>query len=377
MDDPEKLLDDVIAYLKQQQEMFGDFEVQPGTKKQAGESDTLSPENTAKPEREAATESETEAEPVDTETETAESAEITQESTETAAASGAKAQSGDAKPGTEESTETGETSGETTATPDDTESKTSETAESPPESEKSTETSPETPNQATTESGDSPPVPPVGSGKPQSHLFSTNPDASDNIYDQVEACQSLKELYELSKKTDLLRTDLENTNLVFGVGNAEADLVLIGEAPGSEEDKLGEPFVGKAGQLLNKILDAIDLDRDDIYIANILKHRPPKNRNPLPDEIKRSLPFLIKQLDLIQPKLILCLGKVAANTLLDRQGSLKSMRGTFHDFLGRYELMVTYHPAALLRNANYKRPTWEDVKKLRKRYDELGCEPSK
>lgn len=300
MDDPEKLIDQVIAYLKEQQRMFGDFET----------------ETTNAPSKDA--------------------------------------------PG--ENTPSSPSSTDSLKTP------------------KSKPTGPAADNESTTSEQDATkqdsPEGTTEGKKPQSHLFSTNPDASDNIYDQVEGCKTLKELYEISKKTDVLKTDLEDTNLVFGVGNPEADLVLIGEAPGSEEDKLGEPFVGKAGQLLNKILKAIDLDRDDVYIANILKHRPPQNRNPSPEERKRSLPFLLKQLDLIQPKLILCLGKVAANTLLDNKESLKNMRGSFHTFMNRYEMMVTYHPAALLRNANYKRPTWEDVKKLRKRYDELGCTPS-
>ncbi|WP_138429421.1 uracil-DNA glycosylase [Fodinibius saliphilus] len=206
-------------------------------------------------------------------------------------------------------------------------------------------------------------------------------DASDDkkktktIQDYIDACNSLKELEALCKKADILRTDLEGTQLVFGVGNSNADLMLIGEAPGAEEDRLGEPFVGKAGQLLNKILAAIDFDRKDVYIANILKHRPPNNRNPKEEERQRSLPFLLKQIDLVNPKLILSLGKVSAQTLLNKNSSLSSMRGHFHTFRNEYELLATYHPAALLRHAKWKRPTWEDVKLLRKRYDEVGGEP--
>lgn len=195
------------------------------------------------------------------------------------------------------------------------------------------------------------------------------------IYYQIGKCSTLEELKALCRQADVLKTDLEGTNLVFGVGNPNADLMLIGEAPGAEEDKQGEPFVGKAGQLLNKILAAINFKRKDVYIANILKHRPPNNRNPKPEERKRSLPFLLKQIELIDPKLILSLGKVSAQTLLENDNTLSSMRGTFHPFRGKYELMATYHPAALLRHAKWKRPTWEDVKKLRKRYDELGCTP--
>lgn len=203
----------------------------------------------------------------------------------------------------------------------------------------------------------------------------SNQDESREIYYRIDKCDTLEELEQLCQKADVLKTDLEGTNLVFGVGNPDADLMLIGEAPGAEEDKQGEPFVGAAGQLLNKILAAINFERDDVYIANILKHRPPNNRNPLPEERKRSLPFLLRQIDLINPKLILSLGKISAQTLLDNDDSLSSMRGKFHSFQGQYELMATYHPAALLRHDKWKRPTWEDVQLLRKRYDELGCKP--
>ncbi len=207
----------------------------------------------------------------------------------------------------------------------------------------------------------------------QEKLFSQ--DDNRDIYYEIPKCETLDELKQLCQEADVLHTDLEGTNLVFGVGNPDADLMLIGEAPGAEEDKQGEPFVGAAGQLLNKILEAINFNREDVYIANILKHRPPNNRNPLPEERKRSLPFLLRQIDLINPKLILCLGKVSAQTLLDNDNTLGSMRGKFHTFRGKYELMATYHPAALLRHAKWKRPTWEDVQLLRDRYDELDCKP--
>jgi len=208
---------------------------------------------------------------------------------------------------------------------------------------------------------------------PQEGLF--NKDESNDVYYHIDKCNSLDELKTLCQKADVLRTDLEGTQLVFGVGNPNADLMIIGEAPGAEEDKQGEPFVGKAGQLLNDILNAIDFKREDVYIANILKHRPPNNRNPKPEERERSLPFLLRQIDLIEPKLILAVGKVAAQTLLDKNLSLTKMRGQFHDFRGKYELLATYHPAALLRHSKWKRPTWEDVQLLRKRYDELGGQP--
>jgi len=170
--------------------------------------------------------------------------------------------------------------------------------------------------------------------------------------------------------TELIELDATRINPVFGVGNPQADLMVIGEAPGAEEDKQGEPFVGRAGQLLTDILKAIGFDRSDVYIANILKSRPPNNRDPKPDEIRAHIPILHKQIALIQPKLILCVGRTSGTSLLGMDSSLKDMRGTFHDYHG-IPVMVTYHPAALLRNSNWKRPTWEDVQVLRKRYDEL------
>jgi DNA polymerase len=190
----------------------------------------------------------------------------------------------------------------------------------------------------------------------------------------LQTCKNLDELKQLCETADVLRTDLQGTNLVFGTGNPTADLMLIGEAPGEQEDKQGEPFVGAAGQLLNKILGAINFSREDVYIANILKHRPPGNRNPNEEECRNSLPYLYKQIELVNPKLILCLGKISGTTLLGKDTTLKSMRGIFYPFKGA-ELAVTYHPAALLRNQQWKRPVWEDVQRVRKRYDELGCKP--
>ena len=157
---------------------------------------------------------------------------------------------------------------------------------------------------------------------------------------------------------------------VFGDGNPNADLMLIGEAPGAQEDKEGIPFVGRAGKLLNDILKAIKFEREDIYIANILKCRPPKNRDPLPAEREVCSPYLYKQIELIKPKVILCLGKIAANVMLNNNDSLTKMRGDIHEING-IKTMVTFHPAALLRNPNWKKPTWEDVQKVRKLYDEL------
>jgi DNA polymerase len=185
--------------------------------------------------------------------------------------------------------------------------------------------------------------------------------------------ETLEEVEQYLADTVLVPIDEDRENPVFGVGDPEADLVIIGEAPGRDEDKEGEPFVGRAGTLLDKILDAINFKREDIYITNILKSRPPRNRDPHEEEVDAHLPILYKQLALIRPKIILAVGKVAGNTLLDRSSSLSNLRDKEHDFYG-IPLMVTYHPAALLRNSQWKRPTWEDVKLLRTRYDELTSE---
>ncbi len=160
------------------------------------------------------------------------------------------------------------------------------------------------------------------------------------------------------------------TRFVFGVGNPSADMVFVGEAPGYEEDRKGEPFVGKAGKLLDRILAAIQLTRRDVYICNILKCRPPNNRDPQSSEVEQCLPYLKEQLRIIQPKLIVALGRVAAKTLLGVEESLKNMRSQVYSYEG-VELRVTYHPAALLRNPSLKAPAWEDFQAIRDRYREL------
>ena len=156
------------------------------------------------------------------------------------------------------------------------------------------------------------------------------------------------------------------TRLVFGVGNPDADLIFVGEAPGRDEDLKGEPFVGKAGQLLTRIIQAIDLSREAIYICNVIKCRPPENRNPLPEEIESCEPFLLKQVEAIKPKVICALGKFAAQTLLKTEAPISALRGRFHSYHG-IPLMPTYHPAYLLRNPNMKRQVWEDVQKIQKK----------
>lgn len=157
-------------------------------------------------------------------------------------------------------------------------------------------------------------------------------------------------------------------NFVFGAGNPAAGIMFVGEAPGADEDRQGEPFVGAAGQLLNKIISAMDLRREDVYICNILKCRPPNNRDPQPDEIEQCEPYLKRQIELIQPKVICTLGRFAAQTLLRSSDSMGRMRGQAHQYEG-IPLVATYHPAALLRNAQWKRPTWEDMKRVRQIYD--------
>ena len=154
------------------------------------------------------------------------------------------------------------------------------------------------------------------------------------------------------------------THTVFGIGNARAEVMFIGEGPGRDEDLKGEPFVGRSGQLLTKILAAIDLKRDDVYITNIVKCRPPQNRDPAEDEVRCCEKYLIEQIDLIGPRLICALGRIAAQWLLGTKDPLTSLRNTDHYYRG-IPVLVTYHPAALLRNPEFKRETWEDFKKLK------------
>jgi DNA polymerase len=157
---------------------------------------------------------------------------------------------------------------------------------------------------------------------------------------------------------------------VFGSGNPNADVMVIGEGPGAEEDKQGLPFVGRAGQLLTDILKAIKFTREEVFIGNIVKCRPPDNRIPLPEEMNTCIPYLVKQIELIKPRLILCLGLTAAKGLLNKKDSLTSLRGQVFEYEG-IKTMVTFHPAALLRNPNWKKDCWVDVQKFRKLYDEM------
>ncbi len=177
-----------------------------------------------------------------------------------------------------------------------------------------------------------------------------------------------------AKSLEVLYNDIHNcmrcelgatrNKFVFGKGDPNADLLIIGEAPGRDEDQQGEPFVGRSGKLLTSILESIQLSRDDVFIANILKCRPPNNRRPSTSEVDTCEVYLHKQIEILNPKYILALGLTAADTLLKEKCIMKDIRGEIMDYRGK-KLMITYHPSALLRNPNLKRPVWEDMKKLK------------
>ncbi len=183
-------------------------------------------------------------------------------------------------------------------------------------------------------------------------------DSLEAVRAEVAACTACDELA------------CTRTQTVFGVGNPQARLCFLGEAPGADEDARGEPFVGRAGQLLTKIIEACTLSREDVYILNVLKCRPPGNRNPLPHEVANCREFLNRQLAIIQPEYICCLGTIAAQTLLETETPIGRMRGKFFDYRG-IQVMCTYHPAYLLRNPAAKKDVWEDMKTLMRR---LGVE---
>ena len=185
---------------------------------------------------------------------------------------------------------------------------------------------------------------------------------SNNLPHKYKSLDSFRAAIEKCEKCNLSNT---RNKFVFGSGDPNADLLLIGEGPGEEEDAQGQPFVGRAGKLLDKILAAIGFSRDNkVFIINIVKCRPPENRNPLLSEIEQCFPYLIQQISLIKPKLIIALGKVAGQTLLRRNMMIKEMRNKKHYF-NSIPLIVTYHPAALLRNQSLKLDAWEDFKHIR------------
>jgi DNA polymerase len=190
----------------------------------------------------------------------------------------------------------------------------------------------------------------------------------------LEKRSMFDELPPAGETLETIRTDLGDcrrcklarlrTHIVFGSGNPNAELMFVGEAPGADEDAQGLPFVGRAGQLLTKIIEAIQMKREDVYICNILKCRPPENRNPESDEIASCEPFLFRQIAAIKPKVICALGTFGAQTLLGTREPISRLRGQFIEFRGA-KLMATFHPAYLLRNPNEKRKVWEDVQKIR------------
>ena len=188
----------------------------------------------------------------------------------------------------------------------------------------------------------------------------------------LSSCTTLDDVAALVRgctRCDLYRTA---THPVPGEGSAQARLMCVGEAPGASEDASGRPFVGQAGQLLTKILAAIKLSRGEVFIANVLKHRPPGNRNPRPEEVEACRPYLVRQVELIRPAVIIAFGTFAAQTLLETKLAIGKLRGAVHRYHG-IPLIVTYHPAALLRNPAWKRPTWEDVQLARRILDRAGA----
>ncbi|MFQ5824289.1 MAG: uracil-DNA glycosylase family protein [bacterium] len=186
----------------------------------------------------------------------------------------------------------------------------------------------------------------------------------------TKEAQKLEEFYQQIKNCQKCKLSKSRTKFVFGTGNPKAELMCIGEAPGYDEDRQGEPFVGSAGHLLNRILAAIGFQREEVYIANIVKCHPSGNRDPEAEEIAQCFPYLKSQIAMIKPKVILALGRVAAQNLLNTHESLGSLRNLIHQIEG-IKVIVTYHPAALLRNPQWKRGAWEDVQRLRNLYDEV------
>lgn len=182
--------------------------------------------------------------------------------------------------------------------------------------------------------------------------------------DTVRAAEAVGQIREEIGDCTRCKLHATRSNIVYGVGDPCAELMFVGEAPGRDEDQQGVPFVGRAGQLLTKIIEAIDLRREDVYIANVIKCRPPRNRNPEPDEIETCQPYLFGQIDAIQPKVIVALGAFAVKTLLQSDESISKLRGRTFDYRGA-KLIPTFHPAYLLRSPDKKADVWEDMKKVR------------
>ena len=247
--------------------------------------------------------------------------------------------------------------------------------EKPPKPEKPAPAAPPPPSSSSSSSGSSSspgsPSSPSSPSSPGLVVGSADRDLFTGPFSHLETLGQLARTVEGCTRCPLYETA---KNAVPGEGNPNADLVCVGEAPGATEDELGRPFVGQAGKLLEKILLAINLAREDVFICNVLKHRPPGNRNPFPKEVEACSPYLVRQLELIRPKAILALGTFAAQTLLNTKLSIGKLRGAVHKYHG-IPLIVTYHPAALLRNPAWKRPTWEDVQHVRRILDSAPSAP--
>lgn len=179
----------------------------------------------------------------------------------------------------------------------------------------------------------------------------------------ITACSSLQEMAPIALACIRCKLANTRTQVVFGTGNPQADLMFVGEAPGRDEDLKGEPFVGRAGQLLTDIIKAMKLAREDVYIANVIKCRPPENRNPEPDELEACRPYILKQIGIIRPKVVVTLGRFAIQSLTGKAYSISTIRGEWQDFEGT-KIMPTYHPAYLLRNPSAKKEVWADMKKV-------------
>lgn len=205
-------------------------------------------------------------------------------------------------------------------------------------------------------------------GESNSQIFISSNDLFATEPDWVRS-NNLDDLYLNIKDCQKCPLGLTRKNFVFGSGNPKADIMFIGEAPGADEDEQGLPFVGKAGQLLTKIIESINLKRDEVYICNILKCRPPNNRKPIISETDECEPYLHKQIELIKPKFIVALGLTSAETLLKKKVKMSEIEGKLFEYLGT-KMLVTYHPAALLRNPEWKKNVWEVMKKLRSLYND-------
>ncbi|MBM4176608.1 MAG: uracil-DNA glycosylase [Ignavibacteria bacterium] len=192
----------------------------------------------------------------------------------------------------------------------------------------------------------------------------------NQIDENFVTAKSLTELDSIINNCMKCELGSKRKKFVFGVGNHFSEIVFVGEAPGRDEDEQGEPFVGRAGKLLNEMLKEIGLKREEVFICNILKCRPPGNRDPLPNEVEKCEPYLLKQLSLLKPKIIVALGRIAGNTLLKTSETLTNLRKEIYDYYG-IPLVVTFHPAAILRNPHWKTPTLDDLKKAKKYLEEV------